>query len=453
VSSENFDADVIVIGGGLAGTRAAAAISAGGASVLVLEARDRLGGRTYTRALGGAAFDFGGQFIGPGQPRMYQLVKDLGLKLAPTHVAGKKVLELGGKTTTYGRTIPFVNPFKLLALHLVLTRIEGLSRKIPADAPWNAPKARALDSQTVEGWRRPAWAIGTDVRRLMDVVVRTLFGAEADQLSLLHFLWIVASSNGLMRLTETRGGFQQDRIVGGTQQISDRLATALGQERVLLNTAARAINQDRDAVIVEASSGSWRAKRVVVAVPLAIAGRINYEPLLPIERSEIHQRVTMGSTVKVFATYERAFWRERGLSGEAVGTSGMISVAFDNTSHDDSVPCILGFVVGRAARRFAAMPREQRRAQVLDELVRFFGPGARKPLEYAEIDWGEERYSGGCPFGNFPSRTLSLYGEALRTPVGRIHWAGTETARQCMGYMEGAIESGERAAAEILSAL
>jgi monoamine oxidase len=453
MSTENYDADVIVIGGGLAGTRAAAKLTAGGASVLVVEARDRLGGRTHTRSLGGAAFDFGGQFIGPGQPRMYQLVKDLGLELASTHVTGKKVLELGGKTTTYAGTIPFLNPLKLLPLHLVLKRIERLSRKVPADVPWNAPNASGLDSLTLESWRPSAWAIGADVRHLMDVVVRTLFGAEASELSLLHFLWLVSSNNGLMRLTETRGGFQQDRIVGGTQQLSERLAAALGSERILLNTVARSIEQDINGVTMEAAFQSLRAKRVVVAVPLSIAGRIDYEPLLPSSRQQIHQRVAMGSTVKVFTTYERPFWRARGLSGEAIGTSGAISVVFDNTSHDDSVPCLLGFVVGRAARRFSTMPRQERRELVLDELANLFGPEARTPAEYAEMDWGEEQYSKGCPLGNFPPRTLAACGGALRTPVGRIHWAGAESARQCMGYMEGAIESGDRVAKEILAAL
>ena len=453
MNSETRDADVIVIGGGLAGVRAAAKLKAGGASVLILEARDRLGGRTCTRPLGGAAFDFGGQFIGPGQPRMYQLVKDLGLQLAPTHVAGRKVLELGGRVRTYAGTIPFMNPFKLLPLQLVLGRIDRLSRKIPPQAPWNARNASALDALTLTAWRRPQWAIGTDVRRLMDVVVRMVFGEEPEELSLLHFLWLVSSNRGLLRLVETRGGFQQERIVGGTQQISERLAATLGSGRMRLNAAVRAIQQDRNGVTVESASGSWRAGRVVAAVPLAIAGRIAYEPPLPAGRAQIHQRIAMGSTVKIFATYDRAFWREHGLSGEAVGTSGAISATFDNTSHDGSVPCLLGFVAGRAARQFATMPAERRRAQVLDELARFFGPAARSPLEYAEMDWGEERFSGGCPIGNFPPGTLSAFGGALRAPVGRIHWAGTESARECVGYMEGAVESGDRAAEEILAVL
>jgi monoamine oxidase len=310
-----------------------------------------------------------------------------------------------------------------------------------------------LDSLLLDASRLPPWLMGTDVRRLMDAAVRVLLGAEASEISLLHFLGFVSSSGGLMRLTETRGGFQQDRIVGGAQQISERLAAIFGPERVSLNTVAHAIRQDSSGVTVEAGSKAVRARRVVVAVPPSIADRIRYEPLLPAARGQIHERVAMGSTVKVLATYNRAFWRERGLSGEAVGTSGMLSVAFDNTPHDGTVPCLLAFVVGAAARRFATMSREERREQLLGELARFFGPDAKAPLEYAEMDWGEEEFSRGCPFGNFPPGVLSVCGEALRAPVGRIHWAGTETARECMGYMEGALESGDRVAEEILAAM
>jgi len=453
MNSSNLDADVLVVGGGLAGVRAAAKLKAGGASVLVLEARDRLGGRTYTRSLGGGAFDFGGQFIGPGQPRMYQLIQELGLKTFGTHVFGRRIIELRGKIRTYSGTIPPLGPITLLHLHRALARSGRWSKSIPTADPWNAMDASVLDGLTLEAWQRPPRKSGNVVHRLSDTVVRTIFGADPGEISTLHYLWFVASNGGLMPLVETKGGFQQDRIVGGAQQISERIAATLGRDAVVLNAAARAIRQDENGVTVESAAGTWRARRVIVSIPLAIAGRIAYQPYLPVARDQIHQRVAMGSTVKVFATYERAFWRERGLSGEAVGTSGAISVTFDNTTHDGAVPCLLGFVAGRPARIFGTIPKEQRRAQILDELACLFGAAARKPVHYEEMDWGGERYSGGCPIGNFAPGTLSTFGDALRTPVGRIHWAGTESARQCTGYMEGAVESGDRAAAEVVAAL
>ena len=445
--------DVIVIGGGLAGTRAATKLKAGGASVLLLEARDRLGGRTHSPLLQGARVDFGAQFIGPGQPRMYELVKDLGLGLFPTPTAGRKALELAGKVTTYSGTIPFLNPLKLIKLHYNLSRLDRLARRVPAAHPWETGGGAELDAMTLEDWQKRHALRGSDIESLGASVLRTVFGAEADEISLLYLLWYIASNGGLMPLVETHGGFQQDRIVGGTQQIAERLGGRLGRDSIRLNEAVRSIGQDSTGVTVQTSTGTLRAKRVVVSVPLAIAGRISFDPPLPPAREQLHRGVFMGVTVKVFATYERPFWRERGLSGQAVGTTGALSVVFDNTTPDGKVFCLLGFVVGRAARSFGELSPERRRAQVLDELARFFGDEARKPLDYAEMDWSKEEFSGGCPTGVFRSGTLTSCGEALRTPVGRIHWAGTETAQQCVGYMEGAVESGDRAAEEVLAAL
>jgi monoamine oxidase len=448
-----MDADVIVVGGGLAGVRAATKLKAGGASVLVLEARDRLGGRTHTRLLQGALIDVGAQFIGPGQPRMYQLVKELGLGLSPTPTAGKKSLELQGRVTTYSGTIPFLNPVKLLKLHLNLSRLERIANRVQAADPWKSEDAAALDAMTLADWQTRHAFRGSDIESLGAAVLRTVFGAEADEVSLLYFLWYIASNGGLMPLVETHGGFQQDRIAGGTQQIAERIGVTLGRDSVRLNAPVLGIAQDTAGVTVRTSAGFWRAKRVVVSVPLAIAGRIAFDPPLPQSREQLHRGVFMGVTIKVFAAYERPFWRERGLSGQAVGTSGALSVVFDNTTPDGKMPCLLGFVVGRAARSFGEMPPDRRRAQVLDELARFFGDKARKPLDYAELDWSKEEFSGGCPTGLFRPGVISSCSEALRVSVDRIHWAGTETARQCTGYMEGAVESGDRAAQEVLAAL
>ena len=453
MSSASLDADVIVVGGGLAGLRAATNIKAGGASVLLLEARDRLGGRTCTRDLGGAPFDFGAQFIGPGQPRMYELVRQFGLRTSPTPTRGRKALELEGKVSTYSGTIPFLNPLKLLPLHFSLSRLDRLAAKVSPADPWTSDEAAALDAVTLEDWQQRHGPRASDVRSLGNAVLRTVFGAEPADLSLLNLLWYVSSSGGLMPLVETHGGFQQDRIVGGTQQIADRLGAALGGDAIRLNEAAKKIVQDEAGATVFTESGSWRGKRIVLAVPLAIVSRIAFDPALPAARDQLNQRAAMGSTVKIFAVYERAFWRDRGLSGQAVGTSGLLSVVFDNTTPDSGVACLVGFIVGRAARSFGALPPGRARERVVGELARFFGAEALEPLHYAVMDWCQEAFSGGCPTAVFGPGAISAAGPTLREPAGRIHWAGTETARQCMGYMEGAVESGDRAAEEVLAAL
>jgi len=448
-----MDFDVIVVGGGLAGTRAAVKLKAGGASVLLLEARDRLGGRTHTRQLAGSPIDVGAQFIGPGQPRMYQLVKELGLQTYPTPHKGKHALELEGAVRIYSGTVPLLNPLKLLRLGLTLNRLSRLARRTPAAAPWTTSDGAKLDALTLADWHRQHSQEEGDVEKLAASVLRTVLGAEADETSLLYLLWYIASNGGLMPLVETHGGFQQDRIAGGTQQFAERLGASLGDGAVRLNEPVSEIRQDATGVTVRGASGTCRAKRVVVAVPLSLADRISFDPALPPAREQLHRGVFMGTTVKVFAAYDRPFWRERGLSGQSVGTSGLLSVTFDNSVPGSVAHCLVGFVVGRAGRTFGEMPPADRRAKVLDELARFFGDEARRPLDYAEMDWSREPFSGGCPTGVFRPGTITACGEAIRAPVGRIHWAGTETARECTGYMEGAVESGDRVAAEILAAL
>lgn len=448
-----MDCDVIIVGGGLAGTRAAERLKAGGASVRLLESRNRLGGRTHTRQLLGSPFDFGAQFIGPGQPRMYQLVEALGLELSPTPTAGRNLLELDGRVRSYSGTIPFLNPFKLIKLHLNLSRLERLARRVAATEPWTSDSAAELDAMTLADWQRRHAFRGRDIECLGETVLRTVLGAETDEVSLLYFLWFIKSNGGLMPLVETHGGFQQDRIVGGTQQISQRLAAMLGEDAIRLNASVKQIRQDDAGVSVYTADDAWQAKRVVVSTPLAITGQIAFDPPLPQAREHLHNSVFMGSTIKVVVAYERPFWRELGLSGQAVGTSGILSVIFDDTATDGDVACLLGLVVGRAARSFCTLPQEERRARVLEDLACFFGDQAHDPVDYAETDWSNEEFSGGCPTGLFTTHTITAYGEALRAPVGHIHWAGTETARQCIGYMEGAVESGDRVAAEVLNTL
>jgi monoamine oxidase len=270
---------------------------------------------------------------------------------------------------------------------------------------------------------------------------------------LLHFLSFVASNGGLMPLVEVHGGYQQDRITGGTQQLSEHLAGVLAPGAVHLDEPVRRVAQDDAGVTVNTEQSTYRSERVIISVPLAIAGHIEYVPPLPEGRERLHREVVMGHTVKVFVAYERPFWQSMSFSGQAVGTSGLLSVVFENTDQCARTHSLLGLVVGQAARSFVEMSCDQRKQRILEELTRFFGPAAAHPIDYADHDWSHDRFSGGCPTGLFNVGTLSQHGDMLRRPIGRIHWAGTETARQCVGYMEGALESGERAADEIVRAL
>ncbi len=444
-------ADVVVVGAGLSGLAAARALTAGGARAIVVEARDRVGGRTVSEPVGKGVFDLGGQWIGPHQRRLHALVRELGLPLFPTWDRGAKVLQLDGHRSTYTGNIPALSPLALVQMQLALSLTNRASARVSAYRPWAMPDAARLDAITVEQWRR-RFMRSRSVRAVMDVAVRTVFGAEASEISLLYFLAYANAGGGLMRLVDIENGAQQDRFVDGAQSVSVRVAAALG-ERVVLSAPVRALAQDADGVTVQTDAGRFRARCAIVAVPPALAGRIAYTPAMPAQRDALTQRFPMGATIKCLALYERAFWRERGLSGEGITNVGPVAVAFDNTSHDGTQPALLGFVVGRAAHEWGARPASERRAAVLASYVRMFGAEAAEPTHYVEKDWSQEPWSGGCPVGVMPTGALSQFGPALRQPVGRIHWASTETAVEWTGYLEGAIESGERAASEVLQRL
>lgn len=440
--------DTIVVGAGLAGLTAARKLTHAGQRVLVLEASEQLGGRTRTIEYADTTFDVGGQWTGPGQPRMAALIKEFGLQTSPTFVEGKRIMDLNGRVSTYSGTIPKIAPWKLIRAQLGIWKIEKLCKQVSTVGPWDTAQAKRWDGMTAGDWARRK-VVNADVIALVNAAVRVVFGADIDELSFLHFLYYFNSGGGFTKLVESHEGNQDRFIVGGAQQLSARLAESAGT--IELNTAARRIARFEEGVSVFSDDGLWTGRRVIVAVPLAIAGRIQYTPALPTLRDQLTQRVSMGATVKCLVLYARPFWRDQGLSGEAVCTAGPVSVAFDNTSPSGQA-CLVAFVTGAPARGWSERSPATRKQSVIDCLVRFFGKDASNPTGFIEQDWASEPYIGGAPTANFPPGTLSVFGGALREPIGRIHWAGTETARESTGFMEGAIESGERAASEVLAA-
>ena len=449
-SGERYD--VVVVGAGLAGLVAARQLKANAASVIVLEARDRVGGRTLSQTAGGAVFDLGAQWLGPTQQRMHRLVRELGMATFPTFHDGRKILKVGGRTSTYTGSIPKLSPVNLALLQRTIGVVGRGARKIDPQAPWASPRAQEIDATSVEAFKRRNIPSRT-VREVFDVAVRVVFGAEPAELSLLHFLFYVRSGGGLMDLIEIEGGAQETRFVHGAQAIAQHLAAGL-EDAVVTQAAVRSIRQGADGCVVEAATGAeWSAKRVVVAVPPPLAGRIVYDPALPGLRDELTQRMPLGATIKAHLLYEEPFWRRRGFSGEAVITGGPVSVFFDNTSHDGDRPALLGFVVGAAARTLGRLTEVERRDTVTAAAVDCFGPDAAAPVAYLDKDWSADPWTRGCPTASCPPGVLSVHGPALREPVGLIHWAGTETSPEWNGYMEGAVASGERAAAEVLDLL
>jgi monoamine oxidase len=440
--------DIVVIGAGFAGLTAARELSRAGKKVALLEARDRVGGRTVSQDIGGTEFCLGAQWIGANQPRMQALADETGCHRFPTWTTGTKTLELQGKVGTYDGVIPSLPLLHLLELQFTLWRIDRHVELVPVDRPGDSPHREEWESITVAAWQRRNIR-SRRVRGLVDAMVRIVFGMEPAELSLLRFLAYLRSGGGLMSLIEAENGAQQERVAEGTQAIAQAMADELGTQ-LFLSTPVRSIDQDEKRIRVHSDDKAWTAKRVVVAIPPHLTGKITYNPPMPALRDQLTQRFPMGQTAKVVATYEHPFWRNQGLSGEVVCDGSPITIVYDNTT-DGGVPALLCFIVGDNARRWGALPEAQRRSAVLDCLMRWFGPEAGQPTAYGERDWGQDPWAGGCPTASPTPGSLGVTWDALREPVGRIHWAGTETAIEWTGFMEGAVQSGERAAAEVLA--
>lgn len=443
--------DAVVIGAGLSGLCAARRLRAAGRSVAVVEARDRVGGRTLSQPLGADIVDLGGQWIGPTQDRVAKLADELGVRTFAQHHEGRKVFALGDDVRTYAGDIPSLPWLHLAEVQLTIWRLDALARRVPVEAPWDARDAERLDAMSLEAWKR-RHVRSSGARAVLDIATRAIFAAEPSELSFLHFLFYLRSGGGLMRLAQIRDGAQERRLVGGAQQLSERLADPLGGD-LTLGAPVRAIEQSDDRVLVRSERGAIEARRAIVALAPALADRIELSPAPDAMRDQLLQRMPMGSVIKCIAAYDRPFWRERGLSGEAVSDRGPVRLAFDDSAHDGSQHALVAFVLGDAARALSDRSDDARRAAVIDGLARFFGDDARAPIAYVEKDWTRDEHSAGCYAGLMPPGVMTTCGRALREPTGRIHWAGTETATRHNGYLDGAIEAGERAADEVVSAL
>lgn len=443
--------DAVVVGAGISGLCAARRLAARGMHVRVLEARDRPGGRMYSARLGADTIDLGGQWIGPTQNRIAALARELGVSTFRQYWTGAKILSLGGRVTEYRGFIPRVPLLALTDVFIALRRIDALRARVPLDRPYEAPGALDLDSMTVESWKRQMLKTSAG-RALLDIAVRAIFAAEPRDLSFLHFLFYLNSGGGLELMGRMENGAQQDRFVGGAQEIPRRLAAALGN-RVSYEAAVQAIEQDGRGVTVRSRAGTFRARAAIIALAPALVSRIEFAPALEPRRAALNQRMPMGSIIKAVVVYERAFWRERGLSGEAICDRGPVRAVMDDGSPDGKQAALVCFIAGDAALAWTGRPEEERQRAVIDCLVRFFGEDARHPTHYIDKDWPADPWSGGCYVGYMPPGVMTTLGAALREPCGRIHWAGTETATRWNGYFEGAIEAGERAADEVAARL
>jgi monoamine oxidase len=453
-------ADAIVVGAGISGLTAARKLAGAGKSVIVLEARDRVGGRMLNHDLGGGRVtEAGAEFVGPTQDHILALAKEVGVGTFKSYNTGKNVYYKSGQRSTYDDSLPtgavpldpLIDPDVIKAV----LQLDQMSQSVPVDAPWRARNAEEWDSQTLWSWFKEN-QINPQVQGVVSAATEAIFGAEARDVSLLFTLFYIAASGNeqnpgtFERNFNTSGGAQESRLIGGSQLIALRVAQQLGGA-VQLSSPVRRIEQTSTGVNVIADTGTFSAKQAIVAVPPPLAGRIQFDPLLPSIRDQLTQKMGMGTLMKAEAVYDKPFWRDAGLNGQAVSDTGPIKVTFDNTPPDGSPGVLMGFIGGHEARALGQLPYDQQRAAAIQSFVNYFGPQAKNPNDFFLMNWSTEEWTRGCPVSTLSPGVLSDFGTALREPVGRIHWAGTETSTYWNGYMDGAVRAGERAAGEVLA--
>jgi putrescine oxidase len=444
--------DVVIVGAGAAGTTAANELKKAGLSVVVLEARDRVGGRLWTDVIDGAMLEIGGQWVSPDQDALIETVAELGLETYSRYREGDSVyVGPGGTVSRFtGEMFP-VAPETERVIGEITERLDAMVAEIDPDRPWEHEKAAEWDAISWDAWLRAQTDDDEAVRNLAFATGSAMLTKPTHAFSLLQSLLMAASAGSYSNLVDA--DFILDkRVVGGLQQVPLLLAERLGDD-VLLGHAVRTIEWSDEGVTVHADGElRVRARHVILALAPVLYNRISFVPALPRLQHQMHQHISMGFVIKVHAVYDRPFWREQGLSGTAFSPYELSHEAYDNTNHGDERGTLVGFVSDRNADDVFRLSAEERKERILESLSHYYGPEAKNPVVYYESDWGSEEWTRGAYAASFDLGGLHRYGADLRSAVGPIHFACSDMAGAGYQHVDGAIRMGRLAAANIVEA-
>ncbi|MDP9980875.1 putrescine oxidase [Pseudarthrobacter oxydans] len=457
-----LDRDVVIVGAGPAGLTAARELKKAGLSVAVLEARDRVGGRTWTDTVDGAMLEIGGQWVSPDQTELLALLDELGLQTYSRYRDGKSVyIGSDGRRTLYtGATFP-VSETTAAEMDKLTALLDSLAAEIGPTEPWAHPKARELDTISFHHWLRENSSDEEACNNIGLFIAGGMLTKPAHAFSALQAVLMAASAGSFTHLTD-EDFILDKRVIGGMQQLSLLLAAELGDD-VVLDSPVRTINwtpaspgvmgeNTAHQVTAVSERATVKARFVIMAVPPNLYSRVSFNPPLPRRQHQMHQHQSLGLVIKVHAVYSTPFWREDGLSGTCFGAGALVQEVYDNTNHEDARGTLVGFVSDEKADAMFELSAEERRRAILESMARFLGDKALEPEVYYESDWGSEEWTRGAYASSYDLGGLHRYGKDQHAPVGPIYWSSSDLAAEGYQHVDGAVRMGRQTAARIVAA-
>lgn len=460
VSDNIIERDFCIVGAGFAGLTAALRLSQAGHAVVVLEARERIGGKVWTKYLSdGTPIDMGGTFLGPSQDRIYALLEELELEITPTPIHGDSYFVYKNEYYRYGEDVPEVDSESLDGVWDTLQKLSIMSLEVPNDAPWTCPKAKEWDSISLaEFLNDPVHRLGQAALAMLRTLFIGLFTVELSEISLLYVLFqIAASGNDIEMQMKVEGGAEQDMVKGGMIKVAEKMRAKIdeGQRKtkgdwLILSSPVSRISQDENGVAITSDKATVKAKQVVVAIPPALACDIEYRPSLPTERMELLKNMPAGHCMKFVTVYPESFWRQKGLSGEVTAPDEYLQMTLDTSPPDEKVGALMSFAFSTQATEMAEMPEEERYKHVITYMAKRFGLKGARPSHYFEHNWSTDPWTRGCHVAHMAPGVMTSYGHVIREPFGRIHWATSETSPLWNGNIDGAVRAGEYVAKKVV---
>ncbi|WP_427019061.1 flavin monoamine oxidase family protein [Pseudarthrobacter sp. P1] len=453
---ENIVRDVVIIGAGPSGLTAARELTKAGLSVAVLEARDRVGGRTWSNTVDGAWLEIGGQWVSPDQTALIGLLEELGLGTYSRHREGESVyIAPDGTRTRYtGEMFP-VSEITEKEMNKLIGTLDDLAAAMDPARPWEHPQARELDTISFHHWLRSQSGDEEACNNIGLFIAGGMLTKPAHAFSTLQAVLMAASAGSFSHLVD-EDFILDKRVIGGMQGVSLAMAAGLG-ENVILDSPVRTVRwaeHDGDyTVTVVSDNATVTAKRVVMAVPPNLYSRVSFEPPLPRRQHQMHQHQSLGLVIKVHAVYETPFWREDGLSGTGFSASSLVQEVYDNTNYEDPRGTLVGFISDEKADYAFTLNDEDRKKEITASLAGFLGEKALAPVAYYESDWGSEEWTRGAYASSYDLGGLHRYGMDQLTPVGPIHWSSSDLAAEGYQHVDGAVRMGQFTAAKLIADL